>query len=252
MATIRLIRAVPATDRSRAGQRPVCPAKGIAALRPAVVADRWAVGPRRDPLVLVLGGPRGGRRSAPRRRPFVAGPNMLFANSRSPCRIEAERTICNAASCQLLFTESQWYRRLIQRHLGPENRAPIVLWPYPIDPRPGGPLPPQLDLLIYEKSGIDAAVVTGLQRAWPRHARVRYGRYRREQLWALARRARSCVYLSDDDRGPLALGRDSAGRLSGGRPSPRGAVHRARPYGRAVGPVYSAILLGGGGPMPAA
>ena len=137
--------------------------------------------------------------------PFVAGPNILFANSRSPCRFEAERAICNAASCRLLFTESEWYRRLIRRHLGPANRASVVLWPYPIDPSPGGPMAPQLDLLIYEKSGIDAAVVASLQRAWPRHARVRYGRYRREQLWALARRARSCVYLSDDDRGPLAL-----------------------------------------------
>ena len=48
-------------------------------------------------------------------------------------------------------------------------------------------------------------MVASLQRAWPRHARVRYGRYRREQLWALARRSRCCVYVSDDDRGPLAL-----------------------------------------------
>ncbi len=127
--------------------------------------------------------------------PFVAGPNILFANSRAPCRFEAERAICNAASCRLLFTESEWYRRLIRRHLGPANRAPIVLWPYPIDPCPGGPLPPQLDLLIYEKSGIDAAVVASLQQAWPRHARVRYGRYRREQLWALARR-RAAVFTS--------------------------------------------------------
>ena len=45
--------------------------------------------------------------------PFVAGPNILFANSRAPCRFEAERAICNAASCRLLFTESEWYRRLI-------------------------------------------------------------------------------------------------------------------------------------------
>jgi hypothetical protein len=137
--------------------------------------------------------------------PFVAGPNILFAHSRTPCRIEAEREICNAASCRLLFTESEWYRRLIERHRGPANRASVVVWPYPIDPRPGGPLPPQFDLLMYEKSGVDAALVAALQRAWPRHARVCYGRYRREQLWTLARRSRCCVYLSDDDRGPLAL-----------------------------------------------
>jgi hypothetical protein len=166
--------------------------------------------------------------------PFVAGPNVLFAQSRAPCRIEAERAICNAASCRLLFTESEWYRRLIQRYLGPANRAPVVLWPYPIDPRPDGPLAPQLELLIYEKSGIDAAVVASLQRAWPRHARLRYGRYRREQLWTLARRARCCVYLSDDDRGPLAL----AEILLAGCPAvglPRGA-----PF---IEPGHTGVLL---------
>ena len=137
--------------------------------------------------------------------PFVAGPNVLFEHSRQPCRVRAEREICDAASCRLLFTESEWYRRLIEGCRGPANRAPIVIWPYPIHPRPGGPLPPQYDLLIYEKSGVNAATVARLQRAWPRHARIRYGRYRREQLWAVARRSRCCLYLSDDDRGPLAL-----------------------------------------------
>ena len=43
-------------------------------------------------------------------QPFVAGPNMLFENSRQPCRNPAERALCNAASCRLLFTESTWYR----------------------------------------------------------------------------------------------------------------------------------------------
>ena len=37
---------------------------------------------------------------------FVAGPNILFAESSHPCRIAAEREICNAASCRLLFTKS--------------------------------------------------------------------------------------------------------------------------------------------------
>jgi hypothetical protein len=104
-----------------------------------------------------------------------------------------------------LFTESDWYRRLIEEHRGPANRATIVLWPYPIDPLPGGPLAAEHDLLIYQKSGADGDVIARLQNAWPRHALVRYGRYRREQLFALARRSRCCVYLSDDDRGPLAL-----------------------------------------------
>jgi hypothetical protein len=94
---------------------------------------------------------------------------------------------------------------VILEHLGPANRAPIVLWTYPIEPKPGGPRPAEYDPLIYEKSGVDRRVVAGLRRVWPRSVRVRYGRYRREQLFELARRSRCCVYFSDDDRGPLAL-----------------------------------------------
>jgi hypothetical protein len=137
--------------------------------------------------------------------PFIAGPNVLFDDSRHPCRTVAEREICQAASCRLLFTESAWYRDLIEEHRGPANRAPIVLWPYPIDPRPEGPLPAEFDLLVYEKSGIDGRLIDELVRRWPRSVRVRYGRYRRERLIDLARRSRCCLYGSDDDRGPLAL-----------------------------------------------
>jgi hypothetical protein len=34
---------------------------------------------------------------------------------------------------------------------------------------------------------------------------IRYGAYRREELWETAGRSRCCCYLADDDRGPLAL-----------------------------------------------
>jgi hypothetical protein len=84
-------------------------------------------------------------------------------------------------------------------------RAPIVLWPYPIDPLPGGPLPPRYDLLIYEKSGIPRGLPEELQRRWPASIRVPYPRYQREQMIELARQSRACDYLSDNDRGPLAL-----------------------------------------------
>ena len=137
--------------------------------------------------------------------PFVAGPNILFDDSRHPCRTAAEREVCRAASCRLLFTESAWYRDLIQQHRGEANRAPIVLWPYPIDPKPEGPLSAEFDLLIYEKSGLDGRLTEPLLGRWPRSVRIRYGRYRRERLIELARRSRCCLYGSDDDRGPLAL-----------------------------------------------
>jgi glycosyltransferase involved in cell wall biosynthesis len=137
--------------------------------------------------------------------PLVTGPNQLFANSRYPCQTAAERAVADAASCLLIFTESAWYRDLIQRHRGPANRAPIVIWPYPIEPRPGGPLAAEYDVLIYVKSGYRPALTTRLRRRWRRIAVLDYGQYRRDELIALARRARACVYCSIDDRGPLAL-----------------------------------------------
>lgn len=137
--------------------------------------------------------------------PFVLGPNMLFANWTTPCAAPGERELCNAASCRLQFTESAWYRDWILAYCGPAMRAPIVLWPYPIDPLPGEPLAPRYDLVIYEKSGFDRALPSQLTRRWPASVRVGYRRYRRERLIELARQSRACVYLSDNDRGPLAL-----------------------------------------------
>jgi hypothetical protein len=137
--------------------------------------------------------------------PFVLGPNVLFTNSAAPCSTVAERELCDAPSCRLQFTESVWYRELILKHRGPAMRAPIVLWPYPIEPQPGGPLPAHYDLLIYEKSGFDPALPGQLLQRWPASSRVVYGHYHRGQLVDFARNSRVCVYLSDDDRGPLAL-----------------------------------------------
>ena len=137
--------------------------------------------------------------------PFVVGPNVLFADSRRPCRTPAERAVCRGASCRLMFTESAWYRDLIEQHRGPQNRAPIAVWPYPIDPEPGGPLPAEYDLLIYAKSGYRRELIRRLQQHYCRVRLLVYGRFQREELFDAARRSRCCLYLSDDDRGPLAL-----------------------------------------------
>jgi hypothetical protein len=150
-------------------------------------------------------GPEAARRALAG-KPFVCGPNILFGNSRRPCATRTEVSICRAASCRLLFTESEWYGRLIERHRGPANRAPIVLWPYPIVPVPGGPLQPaKYDLLIYVKNGRFPGLVDEVSALWRRHRVVYYGRYRRQRMWEIARRSRACLYLADDDRGPLAL-----------------------------------------------
>jgi len=138
-------------------------------------------------------------------RPFVIGPNMLFADWTTPCGAAGEHALCNAASCRLQFTESVWYRNWILEHCGPAMRAPIVLWPYPIAPLPSGPQKPRFDLLIYEKSGYPPSLPRRLARRWPNSVRVRYRRFQRERLMELARVSRACVYLSDSDRGPLAL-----------------------------------------------
>lgn len=136
--------------------------------------------------------------------PFVCGPNVLFERSARPCQHWYERAICRASSCRLIYTESLWYRDLVNQHRPPASPAPIVLWSYPIDPQPGEPLPAEVDVLVFAKSGYRENLARTIQR---RHTVrvIRYGAYQRADLYDLARRARCCVYCSDDDRGPLAL-----------------------------------------------
>ena len=137
--------------------------------------------------------------------PFVQGPNMLFLNSATP-RIDAEEcALLDAANCRAMFCHTEWYRDLIAKQRGPANQSPIILWPYPIDPWPGGPLPDEYDLLIYAKNGHRPMLLEHLAELFPRHIQIHYGQYHREQLFEAARRSRACAYLADDDHGPLAL-----------------------------------------------
>jgi hypothetical protein len=169
-------------------------------------------------------------------QPFILGPNVLFEDSRRPCRLAVERLLCNAASCRLMFTESAWYRELIELHRGPDNRAPIVLWPYPIDPRPGGPLPAEYDLLVYAKGNYRPGLVARLGRHLRRLRLLVYGHFARQELFDAARRSRCCLYLSEDDRGPLAL---AEVLLSG---CPAIGVPTGAPF---IEPGRTGILLGG-------
>ena len=138
-------------------------------------------------------------------RPYVAGPNVLFENAKEPCRNEMERELCRAVHCRLWLTESLWYARLMRRCFASQNRAPITVIPYPLDPLPTGPREIRHDLLIYAKSGYRGATIARLRRRFRRVKVLRYGRYRREALLEAASTSAACVYLSDDDRGPLAL-----------------------------------------------
>lgn len=135
-------------------------------------------------------------------QPFIIGPNMVFLHWDAPTKKELR--LLNAGSLRLQFTESDWYRRLIAEDTGPELHAPTAVWPYPIEPVPG-PVEPEFDLLVYQKSG-PASVARKLMRRFPNSLLISYGRYARDELLSAARRSRVCAYLSDNDRGPLALG----------------------------------------------
>jgi len=206
MPCIRLIRAVNRPDGRGPGNGQYALQKALRARGP----DWLAIGGRLEadeiPWFWCWADRAQAARCARAGRPFVAGPNVLFDNSRAPGTAPGERDVLHAASCRLLFTESEWYRRLIERNRGPHNRAPIVVWPYPIDPRPEGPVPAtEYDLLVYAKTGRLAGLIAPLRSRYGRSRVVRYGHYQRRRLWELARRSRCCLYLSDDDRGPLAL-----------------------------------------------
>ncbi len=138
-------------------------------------------------------------------QPFVQGPNMLFTHSGSPRIDREECALLDAVNCRAMFCHSEWYRDLIAKHRGPTNQSPIILWPYPIDPWPGEPLPDEYDLLIYAKNGHRPQLLEHLAELFPRHIQIHYGRYRRDELFEAARRSRACAYLADDDHGPLAL-----------------------------------------------
>ena len=126
-------------------------------------------------------------------------------NSGTP-RVDAEEcALLDAANCRAMFCHTPWYRDLIAKHRGPANQSEIVLWPYPIDPWPGEPLPDEYDLLIYAKNGHRPQLLEHLADAFPRHVQIHYGSYRRDELFEAARRSRACAYLADDDHGPLAL-----------------------------------------------
>lgn len=136
--------------------------------------------------------------------PYIIGPQVLFADSRYPGCNPPERVILSGRFCRGFVTESEWYKQLILEAKSPENPAPVVAIPTPVDPQPEPPLPYVRDLLIYRKSGVSDELVDALHSRYNSHV-LTYGCFRREDLYQLARTSRACVYLSDDDRGPVAL-----------------------------------------------
>lgn len=138
-------------------------------------------------------------------RPYILGPNIFFADSARPSCGRYELELLNAKHCAMSFTESEWYADLIRVNMGANNRTPIEIWPYPIDPIPPGPAENRENLLIYAKAGTMLSQVDDLRRLFSPSITLTYGSHTRVELSEAARHSWACAYLSDNDRGPLAL-----------------------------------------------
>jgi len=140
-----------------------------------------------------------------RRLPFLLGPNVIFAWSGNPGGGHGEKEILETPSCRAFMCHSAWYADLIRGALGPRSTAKIICWPYPIWAQPAGPEPDEHDVLIVDKSSGGRVLLEAAIRAnFPNAATVRYGAFARQELYELARRSRTCVYLCDDESGGLA------------------------------------------------
>lgn len=204
MRTIRLIRPEPHfTSRG--------PGNGMGGLRTALLAHGL-------PEWLKLGGPlasddipwvwcwldkRLAYANELMHRPYILGPCVFFADANRPAKSPFEAELLHGQHCATIFTDSCWYGDLIRRFT--TRDVPIVTWPFPIVPLPSGPSSVRPHLLIYEKSGVDRDLVAFLQQRFKSCITIRYGSYRREQLAMAARTSWGCAYLSESDRGPLAL-----------------------------------------------
>jgi glycosyltransferase involved in cell wall biosynthesis len=60
-------------------------------------------------------------------------------------------------------------------------------------------------LLIYAKNGHRPGLLEFLANMFRSHVQIHYGKFKREELADAASKSRACVYLADDDHGPLAL-----------------------------------------------
>ena len=137
--------------------------------------------------------------------PFIIGPNVLFMWSSDPGGSYGEREILEATSCRAIMCHSLWYEKLIRQHLNSTGHVPIFRWPYPIFPLPDGPSNADYDVLVYDKSGKEQSLlIETIRQNYPKTTVLRYGQYRREELYDLASRSRCCVYCCNDDHGPLA------------------------------------------------
>jgi len=137
-------------------------------------------------------------------QPFVQGPNLVVPHTDNGHVDHEETALVTTANCRAIFCHSAWRRDSLAEHRGTIN-SPIEVWPYPIDPWPGGPLPDAYDVLIYGKNGNRPQLLEHLAKLFPRNIQIHHGGYQREELFEAARRSRACAFLADGEDGPLAL-----------------------------------------------
>lgn len=138
-------------------------------------------------------------------QPWVDGPDMLTVNCEPPRRDIEECQVLDAQNRRAIFCHSQWYADHLSRSLEASNTCPIIQWPYPIAPWPGDPKPDRYDVLIYAGDGHDQGLVEPISQLFPRTKVLYNGEHSSQELIAVARVSRACVFLPDKVDGPIAL-----------------------------------------------
>ena len=205
MTTIRLIRAVSAPTGRGPGNGQYALQKAPAAVGPRVAEDRRPARPRRNPLVLVLGGPRGGRavrpdRAAVRRRPQHA--LRPTAATRAASRRSARSATRPVAGCCSPNRRGTAADRAASRSGQPGADGALAVSDRSAARRPAAAAVRPADLReVGRRRGDGGAACSGPGRGTPASATAAIA----ASSLGLARRSRCCLYFSDDDRGPLAL-----------------------------------------------
>ena len=179
--------------------------RALRKVRPAWLHVGGPLARRRDALVLVLGGPHRGVRlrgggSAVCDRPEHAVRQLDDAVRRGWRAGIVQRRKLPAAIHRIGLVSRLDSGPLRPGHAGADRALALP------DPSVAGrPAKAPLRFADLREEWFLPRAAPPTARRWPASVRVRYGKYRRERLIELARRSRACVYLSDCDRGPLAL-----------------------------------------------
>jgi len=140
------------------------------------------------------------------RKPFAIGPNVLWGNSSAPLADQQERAIAGYAGYAAIFSLSRWYLASLEKHFVQRTGFHLLDYPLP-DSWLKEPWETERthDALVFVKGGLEEArIAAALGGRFHTPIFLKYGEYRREQLFHAARSARACFYVSREDHYPLA------------------------------------------------